>query len=60
MVQKDFGVRHVHHLQDSKPLMFVSPPGQIKVPLQVPFPHVIVNVGHLIASFREASVLLLE
>lgn len=46
--------------QDSEPLMFVLPPGLIQVPLQVSFLCVEVKVGVLIASSRDATILLLQ
>lgn len=49
-----------HHPQDSEPLMLVLPPGLIQAPLQVSFLRVAVKVGLPIASFRDASILLLQ
>ena len=60
LVQKCFRVMQFHHPQDSEPLMLVLPPGLIQVPFQISFLCVVVKVGLLVASSRDASVLLLQ
>lgn len=60
LVQKCFRVMQFHHPQNSEPLMLVLPPGLIKVPLQISFLCVVVKVGLLVASSRDASILLLQ